>query len=62
MKSEVRPLWVLLKDEAKRSKLLDYWNALPPEDFADAYFHPGLSGEKHFAELLAGDIKKLVCP
>jgi hypothetical protein len=41
---------------------LDYWNALPPEDFADAYFHRRRSGEKHFAELLAGDIKKLVCP
>ena len=43
-------------------KLLDYWNALPPEDFVDQYFHRRLSGEKRFAELLAPEIKKLGCP
>lgn len=43
-------------------ELLDYWNALPPEDFADGYFHRRLSGEKHFASLLATEIGKLVCP
>ncbi|HSB01158.1 MAG TPA: hypothetical protein VLE49_10940 [Anaerolineales bacterium] len=43
-------------------KLLDYWNAVPPEDFADAYFHRRLSGEKRFAELLAPEIKGLACP
>jgi hypothetical protein len=43
-------------------QLLDYWNALPPEDFADAYFHRRLSGEKRFASLLAAEIEKLVCP
>lgn len=42
--------------------LLDYWDALPPEDFSDAYFHLRLSGEKRFASLLAADIKKLACP
>jgi len=43
-------------------KLLDYWNALPPKDFADPSFHRRLSGEKRFAELLAPEIKKLECP
>lgn len=42
--------------------LLDYWDAIPPEDFADAYFHRRLSGEQRFAELLVPDIKALVCP
>jgi hypothetical protein len=48
--------------QAHDHKLLDYWNAIPPEDFADAYFHRRLSGERHFAELLAPEIKGLVCP
>ncbi len=43
-------------------KLLDTWNAIAPEDFADAYFHRRLSGEERFAELLAPEIKGLVCP
>ncbi len=47
--------------EEHNHKYLDYWNALPPEDFADL-FHLRRSGEKRFAELLAPDIKKLVCP
>jgi len=41
---------------------LDYWNAIPSEDFADQSFHRRLSGEKRFAELLAPEIRKLVCP
>jgi hypothetical protein len=41
---------------------LDYWNALPPHDFVDQSFHRSSSGEKRFAELLAPEIKKLVCP
>lgn len=48
--------------QAQDHKLLDYWNALPPEDFADAYFHRRLSGERHFAEILAVELEKLVCP
>jgi hypothetical protein len=41
---------------------LDYWNALPPSDFVDQSFHRSSSGERRFAELLAPEIKKLVCP
>ena len=40
---------------------LDYWNALPREDFADANFHRRESGEERFARLLAPDIQRLVC-
>jgi len=43
-------------------KWLDYWNAIPPEEFSDQYFHRNSSGERRFAELLASEIKKLVCP
>ncbi len=43
-------------------KLLDYWNALAPEEFSDQNFHRNLSGEERFAALLAPEIKKLVCP
>jgi hypothetical protein len=43
-------------------KWLDFWSAIPPEEFADQVFHRNSSGEKHFAELLAPEIKKLVCP
>ncbi len=48
--------------EEHNHKLLDDWNVLPLGDFADPYFHRRLSGEKQFAELLAPEIKKLVCP
>jgi len=48
--------------EAHDQKYLDYWNAIPPEEFADAYFHRRQSGGQRFAELLALDIKELVCP
>ncbi len=48
--------------EKYNHKWLDYWNAIPPEDFTDPYFHRRRSGEKLFAELLAPEIKKLVCP
>ena len=41
---------------------LDYWNALPREEFADAYFHRRESGERRFARLLAPDIQRLACP
>jgi hypothetical protein len=30
---------------------LDYWNALPREDFVDANFHRRESGEERFARL-----------
>ncbi len=40
---------------------LDDWNVIPPEEFSDAFFHRRPSGEKRFAELLAPEIKKLVC-
>jgi hypothetical protein len=43
-------------------KWLDFWSAVPPEEFADQVFHRNAAGEKHFAELLAPEIKKLVCP
>ncbi|HEX2993856.1 MAG TPA: hypothetical protein VHP14_03475 [Anaerolineales bacterium] len=42
--------------------LLDYWDTIPPEDFSDAYFHRRASGEERFAELLAPEIERLVCP
>jgi len=48
--------------EKQDYKWLDYWNAIPPEDFTDPYFHRRIAGEKRFAELLAPEIKKLVCP
>jgi hypothetical protein len=43
-------------------KWLDFWNAVPPEEFSDQYFHRNSAGENRFAELLAPEIKKLVCP
>jgi hypothetical protein len=43
-------------------KWLDFWNAVPPEEFVDQYFHRNSSGEKRFAELLAPEIQKLACP
>ncbi len=48
--------------EEQDHKWLDYWNAIPPKEFSDPDFHRRSSGEKHFAELLAPEIKKLVCP
>ncbi len=42
--------------------LLDDWNVLAAQEFADQNFHRNPSGEKHFAEVLAPAIKKLVCP
>ena len=48
--------------EKQDSKWLDYWNAIAPENFSDQTFHRNPSGEKRFAELLAPEIKKLVCP
>lgn len=41
---------------------LDFWDAIPPGEFADQYFHRRSSGEKRLAELLAPEIRKLVCP
>jgi lysophospholipase L1-like esterase len=43
-------------------KWLDFWNAVPPEEFSDQYFHRNSTGERRFAELLAREIKKLACP
>ncbi|HSB01159.1 MAG TPA: hypothetical protein VLE49_10945 [Anaerolineales bacterium] len=48
--------------QANGRKFLDYWNALPPEGFADQNFHRNAAGEKRFAELLAPAIRNLVCP
>jgi hypothetical protein len=50
--------WVEKEDHP----FLDYWNALPPEGFSDQNFHRSSLGEERFAELLAPEIKKLICP
>jgi hypothetical protein len=47
--------------EKEDRPLLDYWNALPPDGFSDQNFHRSSLGERRFAELLAPEIKKLVC-
>lgn len=68
--NEFYPRWVFddyrqfMREWMKQhdSKWLDYWDVLPPDDFVDQSFHRRSSGEKRFAELLAPDIKKLVCP
>jgi hypothetical protein len=39
----------------------DYWDALPPQDFNDAFFHRRASGEERFARLLAPEIRRLGC-
>lgn len=41
--------------------LLDYWNALSPAGFSGQNFHRSSLGEARLAELLAPEIKKLVC-
>jgi len=68
--NELYPRWVydeyrqfmLEWAEEHDHQLLDYWDTLPPEDFADQYFHRRSSGERRLAESLAFEIKKLVCP
>jgi hypothetical protein len=40
---------------------LDYWDALPPQDFNDAFFHRRASGEQRFAGLLAPEIQRVAC-
>lgn len=41
---------------------LDYWDALPPADFTDQYFHRRASGERRFAELIIPELRQLACP
>jgi hypothetical protein len=41
---------------------LDFWDILPPTDFADQNFHRNASGEKHFADRFAPELQRLVCP
>lgn len=53
--------FILKWTESQNRQILDYWNALPPNDFADQNFHRNPKGEKLFAELLASGIKKLAC-
>jgi hypothetical protein len=48
--------------EKQDAQWLDYWNAIAPENFSDQTFHRNPAGEKRFAELLAPEIQKLVCP
>ena len=75
LNSEVRynsvyPRWVfdeyrqfILEWTSKQNQnYLDFWNILPPADFADQAFHRNASGEKHFAEQLIHDIQRLTCP
>ncbi len=47
--------------ETHEHVFLDYWNALPPNDFADRNFHRNPIGEEKFAEQLASEIKNLAC-
>jgi len=74
LNSEVRynsiyPRWVFdgyrqfILDWAGEQKqsYLDFWNILPPADFADQAFHRNANGEKHFAEQLIPDLQKLTC-
>jgi hypothetical protein len=39
----------------------DYWNAIPPEEFANAVFHRDPIGEAHFAQLVAPRIQDTSC-
>ena len=48
--------------ERETHPMLDYWNALSTEGFSDQNFHRSSLGEAHLAQLLAPEIKKLVCP
>jgi hypothetical protein len=48
--------------EQRNYTWLDHWNAIPPEEFVDQYFHRRSSGEKRFAEALAPEIQKMICP
>ena len=41
---------------------LDFWNTIPPSDFADQNFHRNVSGENNFADQLTPELQKLVCP
>ncbi len=40
---------------------LDFWNILPPEDFADRNFHRNASGEKRLAKQLAPNLEQFTC-
>lgn len=52
------PGWV----DARGGPYLDFWNALPPADFADRNFHRNAQGEKDFAAILAPALQQLTCP
>lgn len=41
---------------------LDYWDVIPPEDFADQYFHRRASGEQRLAARLSPEILRIACP
>ena len=41
---------------------LDYWDALPPADFTDPYFHRRASGERRLAGLLTAELQGFGCP
>lgn len=55
---------VFLSDWANEHGIpyLDYWDALPPSDFADSNFHRNANGEKRFADALAPQLQQLTCP
>jgi hypothetical protein len=54
--------WIVEWARKEKLPLLDYWNALPPAGFSDQNFHRSSSGEQQFANLLAPEINRLVCP
>lgn len=68
--NDLYPRWIYdeyrlyLSDWAGEHELpyLDFWNILPPADFADRSFHRNASGEKRFADVLAPQLQQLTCP
>lgn len=75
LNSEVRynsvyPRWIFDKyrqfifdwTSERGQSYLDFWNILPPADFADQAFHRNANGENHFADLLIPDLQQLTCP
>ncbi|OQY91204.1 MAG: hypothetical protein B6D38_01000 [Anaerolineae bacterium UTCFX1] len=68
--NDLYPRWVydeyrrFLSDWTDEHELpyLDFWNALPPADFADSMFHRNRNGEKEFADMLAPQLQRLTRP
>lgn len=47
--------------QPKNYLFYDYWNAIPPEEFANEIFHRDPAGEQRFAQLIVPHIREASC-